>query len=218
MIIKNLLPTHNSWPLLSPLSSFRELCGYGTRIEDAINNGQLEKSESKPPIKKTYGGGVTTSKVPNHVNVSATLPQQSLAYPSFTKKARWEFFDLRMTLAQAYENLTSKWFLKPLDTTPMPNPVPPTWKLNEYCHFHQKYSHKINNCFHLKHEIQDLIDNRTLLNPNIITKPNIRKNSLLDYHQASHSYQIWVQIDEIEWDYLKLIETVEVNVVEVQGI
>ena len=88
MIIKNLLPTHNSWPLSSPLSSFRELCGYGTRIEDAINNGQLEKSESKPPIKKTYGGGVTTSKVPNHVNVSATLPQQSLAYPSFTKKAR----------------------------------------------------------------------------------------------------------------------------------
>ena len=88
MIIKNLLPAYNSRLLLSPVSSFKELYDYGTRIKDAINNGQLEKSESKPPIKKTYGGGVTTSKVPNHVNVSATLPQQSLAYPSFTKKAR----------------------------------------------------------------------------------------------------------------------------------
>ncbi|KAK9996701.1 hypothetical protein SO802_021387 [Lithocarpus litseifolius] len=28
----------------------------------------------------------------------------------------------------------------------------------------------------------------------------------------------WVQIDEIEWDCSKLIETIEVNVVEVQGV
>ena len=42
--------------LSSPISSFGELCDYGTRIEDAINNGRLEKGESKPPIKKTYGG------------------------------------------------------------------------------------------------------------------------------------------------------------------
>ena len=93
-----------------------------------------------------------------------------------------------MTLAQACENLTSKGFVKPLDPTPMPNLVPPTWNLNEYCHFHQKPDHKTENCFHLKHEIQDLIDNGTLPNLNIITKPNIRKNSLLDYHRAPSLY------------------------------
>ena len=81
-----------------------------------------------------------------------------------------------MTLAQAYENLTSKEFLKPLDPITMPNPVPPTWNLNEYYHFHQKSGHKTNNCFCLKYEIQDLINNGNLPNPNIITKPNIRKN------------------------------------------
>ena len=94
MIIKNLLPTYNSRLLSSPISFFGELCDCGTRIEDAINNGQLEKGESKPPIKKTYGGGVTTSKTPNLVNVSVIIPQQTLAYLSFTKKARQEFFDL----------------------------------------------------------------------------------------------------------------------------
>ena len=67
MIIKNLLSAYNSWPLSSPISSFGELCDGGTRIEDAINNGQLEKGERKPPIKKTYGGGVSTSKAPNLV-------------------------------------------------------------------------------------------------------------------------------------------------------
>ena len=57
MIIKNLLPVYNSRLLSSPLSSFGELCDCGTRIEDALNNGQLEKGESKPLTKKTYGGG-----------------------------------------------------------------------------------------------------------------------------------------------------------------
>ena len=55
MIIKNLLPAYNSRLLSSPISSFGELCDCGTRIEDAINNGQLEKGESKPLTKKTYG-------------------------------------------------------------------------------------------------------------------------------------------------------------------
>ena len=48
MIIKNLLLAYNSSLLSSPISSFRELCDYGTRIEEAINNGQLEKGQSKP--------------------------------------------------------------------------------------------------------------------------------------------------------------------------
>ena len=73
MIIKNLLPVYNSRLLSSPISSFRELCDCGTRIEDALNNGQLEKRESKPPTKKTYGGG-TTTKVPNPINVSTIIP------------------------------------------------------------------------------------------------------------------------------------------------
>ena len=87
MIIKNLLLAYNKRPLSSPISSFVELCDCGTRIEDAINNGQLEKGESKPPIKNTYGGGVTNFKAPKPVNVSVIIPQQPLAYQSFIKKA-----------------------------------------------------------------------------------------------------------------------------------
>ena len=43
MIIKNFLLAYNSKLLSPPISSFRELCDCGTRIEDAINNEQLEK-------------------------------------------------------------------------------------------------------------------------------------------------------------------------------
>ena len=85
MIIKNLLLAYNGRLLSSHISSFGELCDCGIRIEDAINNGQLDKGESKPPTKKTCGGGVTTIKAPNLVNVCTIIPQQTLAYP---KKAR----------------------------------------------------------------------------------------------------------------------------------
>jgi len=216
MIIKNFLSVYNRRLLSSPISSFGELCDCGTRIEDALNNGQLEKGESKPPTKKTYRGG-TTTKAPNLVNVSAIIPQPTLAYP---KKARREFSNLGMTLTQAYENLSSKGFIKPLDPTPMPNLIPPSWNFNEYRHYHQKSCHKIDNCFCLKHEIQDLIDNGTLPNPNIITKPNIRKNPLPDYHRTPPPYQNWVQVDEVELDCSKLIETTNVNIyaMEIQGI
>ena len=74
MIIKNLLPVYNSRLLSSTISSFGELCDCGTWIKDAINNGQLEKSKSKPPIKKAYGQGAATSKATNPVNVSAIIP------------------------------------------------------------------------------------------------------------------------------------------------
>ena len=216
MMIKNLLLVYNSRHLSSLNSSFGELCYCGTRIENALNNGQLEKGESKPPTKKTYGGG-TTSKAPNLIIVSIIIPQQTLAYP---KKAHREFSNLGMTLTQAYENLSFKGFIKPLDPTLMPNPIPPTWNFNEYFHYHKKSDHKTDNCFRLKHEIQDLINNGTLPNPNIITKPNIRKSPLLDYHRAPPPYQNWVQVDEVESDCSKLIETtnVNINVMEVQEI
>ena len=94
-----------------------------------------------------------------------------------------------MTLTQTYENLSSKGFIKPLDPMLMPNSIPPIWNLNEYCHYHEKFGHKTINCFRLKHEIQDPIDNGTLLNPNIITKPNIIKNPLPDYHRDPPPYQ-----------------------------
>ena len=98
MIIKNLLLVYNSMLLSSPISSFGELCDCGTRIEDALNNGQLDKGESKPTTKKTYGRR-TTITAPNPINVSAIIPQQTFAYP---KKTRQEFSDLGITLTQAF--------------------------------------------------------------------------------------------------------------------
>ena len=91
MIIKNLLSAYNSRLLSLSISSFGELCDCATRIEDAINNRQLEKGERKPPIKKTYGEGATTSKAPNLVNLSAIIPQQTLTYSTLQRRPAENF-------------------------------------------------------------------------------------------------------------------------------
>ena len=53
MIIKNLLLAYNSRLLSLPIVSFGELIDFGTRIEDAIKNGKLEKGKSKPLIRRS---------------------------------------------------------------------------------------------------------------------------------------------------------------------
>ena len=73
MIIKNLLLAYNSRLLSSPISYFRELCDCG-------------EGETKPPIKKTYEGGATTSKAPNLMNVNAIIPQPTLTYSTLQRR------------------------------------------------------------------------------------------------------------------------------------
>nr|POF00137.1 hypothetical protein CFP56_19095 [Quercus suber] len=72
---------------------------------------------------------------------------------------------LPMTSTKREGNLMSFTYLKLLKPTLIPVPILSTWNMNEYCAFHQKLGHKTNDCFRLKHKIQDLI------NGGVITKP-----------------------------------------------
>ena len=82
-----------------------------------------------------------------------------------THKKRGELDDIHISLSEALEILSKKDYLKPLEPTLPPIPILSTWNMNEYCAFHQKLGHKTNNCFKLKHEIQDLIDGGVIAKP-----------------------------------------------------
>ena len=75
-----------------------------------------------------------------------------------THKEGREFDDIHISLSEALEILSKKGYLKPLEPTLLPIPIPRSWNMNKYCDFHQKLGHNTDNCFRLKHEIQDLID------------------------------------------------------------
>ena len=85
--------------------------------------------------------------------------------PMTPPKKRREFDDIYISLSKAFEILSKKGYLKPLEPTLLPIPIPNTWTMNEYCTFHEKLGRKKDNCIRMKHEIQDLIDGGVIAKP-----------------------------------------------------
>jgi len=78
---------------------------------------------------------------------------------------RRNFTNLGQSLHSTYLKLKDAGLIKPLEPRPPPNPLPAGYKPNEFCDFHQMLGHVINNCFRLRHTIQDLIDEGKITPP-----------------------------------------------------
>ena len=85
--------------------------------------------------------------------------------------------------------------------------------MNLYCLFYQRTRHSTDECTHLKHEIQDLIDNDVIPKPRLTNQPNVHQNPLPNYQRTPLLNQInfieviqedWVlAIDDEAWDDLE---------------
>ena len=84
-----------------------------------------------------------------------------------------------MPISQVFDKLKAKGILKPLNPKPIPNPLPPKFDVNKRCAYHQGPSHDTDNCFGLRHAIQDLIDNKVIAPP---TRPSITNNPLPNHN------------------------------------
>ena len=67
IMMKGLFPVYFNRMLSAPIMNFEQLCGYGTRIEDAMENGKIERNEGRATSKKKYS---QTSKNTPQTNVS----------------------------------------------------------------------------------------------------------------------------------------------------
>ncbi|KAL7168245.1 hypothetical protein ACSBR2_038642 [Camellia fascicularis] len=65
---------------------------------------------------------------------------------------------------KALQILIEKGYLKPLDPQPFPDLLPARHDSTKYCAIHQQHGHDTDHCFCLRHELQDLIDNK-VINP-----------------------------------------------------
>ena len=54
---------------------------------------------------------------------------------------------------------------KPLEPRPLPKNLPATHDAAQYYAYHQQTGHATDNCFRLRQEVQDLIDNDVILPP-----------------------------------------------------
>ena len=121
----------------------------------------------KLPVESTNAGGSTISK-PAEVNTVAIADPFAKASLQIASSARAQgrfFTPLHMSLTRAFKVLMERGHLKPLNPQPSPNPLPARHNPSKYCVYHQQRGHGTDGCYRLRHEIQNLIDNRTIVPP-----------------------------------------------------
>ena len=95
------------------------------------------------------------------VGTSNLNPQTS----NYLPRGKRVFTPLYMPLSKALGVLLRKGHLKPLEQRPLPDPLPPKHDPAKYCAFHQQTGHDTDSCFRLRHDVQDLFDNRVIAAP-----------------------------------------------------
>ncbi|KAF5932602.1 hypothetical protein HYC85_028773 [Camellia sinensis] len=138
----------------------------GVQIEDVLKQGLIDNDREQP--RRTFNrntnagpSGDTTTRA-SEVSMVTTIP-------------------LPRTMAATQFFGASGRHLKPLEPRPLPEKLPPTHNPAKYCAFHQQHGHDTDQCFRLRHEIQDLIDNGVIVPPE---KPNVTTNPLPPQNQA----------------------------------
>ncbi|RVW82147.1 hypothetical protein CK203_050769 [Vitis vinifera] len=63
-----------------------------------------------------------------------------------------------MSLSQALRKLTEAGLLTTLAPRPSPQPIPPLFRMDPHCAYHQGPGHETDRCTALRHAVQDLID------------------------------------------------------------
>ena len=83
------------------------------------------------------------------------VPQTTIP---FVQRPTREFFQLGMPLSRAFQKLMEGGLLTQLAPRHVPQPVPPHFKMDLHCSYHQGLRHDTDHCAVLRHTIQDLID------------------------------------------------------------
>jgi hypothetical protein len=76
IVMKGLLQVYYNRMFASPIMDFEQLCNSGMRIDDAIDNGQLDKREGRISVapKKVFGSSSKASNI--QANINAVRPNQ----------------------------------------------------------------------------------------------------------------------------------------------
>ncbi|KAF5932599.1 hypothetical protein HYC85_028770 [Camellia sinensis] len=139
----------------------------------------------------------TTSKTLAATSFTGTS-ESSSQRTKFPSRGQRTFTPLYMPLSKALGILIRKGHMKPLEPHPLPEKLPPSHSLVKYCAFHQQHGHETDYCFRLRHEIQDLIDNRVIVP---LEKPNVTTNPLPPHNPAPPLKPInLIQIGVVSYD------------------
>jgi hypothetical protein len=164
IMMNNMSRQYHDYLDFQAMTTYDSLIEAATRIEDAIYNGThgSQVKEADPKGKKIALGGTSKN---SEVNILSDGKPKTLR----------TFTPFGITLSRALENKLKKHgVLTPFPPSPPPDPLPPRYKANAYCKYHQTKGQK---CLRLKHDIQDLIDSGKIEPPRA-NRPNVTTNPL----------------------------------------
>ena len=144
------------------------------------NRDRPRHAKAVPPIPAPAPGKDQKAKVAP-ADPFACAASKSAQTPKYLPRGRRTFHALYMPLSKALQILAERGHLKPLEPRPLPKNLPATHDAAQYCAYHQQTGHATDNCFRLRHEVQDLIDNEVILPP---TSAKSVTTQLLDFEDT----------------------------------
>ncbi|KAL6311986.1 hypothetical protein AAG906_011628 [Vitis piasezkii] len=122
---------------------------------------------------------------------------------NYVQRPSRQFAQLGMPLSRAFQKLIEGGLLTPLASRPLPQPIPPRFRMDLHCSYHQGPGHDTDHCTALRHAIQDLID-QGLVN---LGQPSVTTNPLPAHstHAVSPSSGDIHHMDLIEDDSIHML-------------
>ncbi|XP_077242271.1 uncharacterized protein LOC143882707 [Tasmannia lanceolata] len=146
----------------------------GIDIEDALAKGLRSRVPSDGREGKRP---VMAPKEVHNVNYVRPPPPRvvtEVRRPTMEQKPLRHFDPLPYSLSVALKKLLKDKKIKLPDIKPPPNPLPRTWREDQFCDYHRNTGHITDRCLALKHQIQNMIDRKELS----IQLPNVTRNPL----------------------------------------
>jgi len=177
MVVRNLQPKLMQKMIVLPFPTFSDLHEIGVQIKDAMKQGLIDQEKEQPRRAFTCSSNATTSsdavaRTSDVGMVATTTPRAATPFvgastsnprtSDYLPRGKRVFTPLYMPLSKALGVLLRKGHLKPLEQRPLPDPLPPKHDPTKYCAFHQQTGHDTDSGVRLRHEIQNLIDNKVI--------------------------------------------------------
>src|SRR3989442_7633598 len=150
------------------LKDFSEVHQMGLKIEDRLLEDQKANAKNNLWDERSNSINSCLSFKQKHEEASGSKNsklgvRQSVNFVRSGKERRFSNFGEPMS--KVLERYIKRGLLQPLEPKPLPNPLPSNFNLHAYCSFHQIKGHNTDKCHRLRHEIQDLIDQGEIPDP-----------------------------------------------------
>src|SRR3989440_5592406 len=172
------------------LKDFSEVHQMGLKIEDRLLEDQ--KANARNNLWNEHDNNVDncSSSKRKHKGASGSKNsklgvKQSVNFVRSGKERMFSNFGEPMS--KILERYIKRGLLQPLEPKPLPDPLPANFNLQAYCKFHRVKGNDTDRCRRLRHEIQNLIDEGKIPDPDKNTS-GIKATSSSDYHSVAPVY------------------------------